>query len=35
MVYETEEQVLFLSFLLLLLAKSLKPTFGAVRMVDA
>lgn len=33
--YKTEEQVLFLSFVVQLLAKPLEPTFGAVHMVDA
>lgn len=33
--YKTEKQAFFLSFELLLLAKSLQPTFGAVHMVDA
>lgn len=33
--YETEEQVLFLSFLLLLPAGAPQPTSGAVHMVEA
>lgn len=33
--YETEEQVLFLSFVLLLLAGAQEPTSGAVHMAEA